>query len=121
MREVRSVVSAIAIAIMFAAVAVTQSNAAAFDGEWSVVIQTSQGKCGVYRAGVQVVDGQVRSNPGDYAISGTVSSSGATAVTVINEEGSATGSGRLKGSSGSGSWKSSSGACSGTWTATRRP
>jgi len=85
------------------------------------MIQTMQGQCGSYRAAVQISGGQVTSNAGDYAVSGGVNASGATAVTVINNDGSATGTGRLHGSSGSGRWRSSSGACAGTWSATKRP
>ena len=125
MSNLKHLFPAVAIAILFAAIGVTSSRqavaASAFDGHWSVEILTVQGKCGTYRAGVDISGGQVVSSPGDYAISGTVNSSGAAAVTVINEEGSATGTGRLHGSSGSGRWKSSSGECSGTWTATLRP
>jgi hypothetical protein len=123
MRKSISVVAAATIGL-FAAIAMTPSDAVAagsFDGQWSVVIQTSQGKCGIYRAAVQITDGEVVSNPGDYAVSGNVSASGVTSVRVINEEGSATGTGRLHGATGSGTWQSSSGACAGTWTATRRP
>jgi len=121
MSNLRHFIPALAIAILFAATGVTPSDAASFDGQWSVEIQTVQGKCGTYRAAVEIVNGHVVGSPGDYAISGRVSPSGATAVTVINEQGSATGTGRLHGSSGSGQWRSSSGECSGTWTATLRP
>jgi len=111
-----------AIAFLSLLTAATKSEAAGspFDGEWSVVIQTSAGKCGIYRAAVQIAGGQVMSREGDYAVSGRVSPNGATAVTVMNENGSASGTGRLSASSGSGKWRSSSGECSGTWTATRR-
>lgn len=125
MRHLKHLFPAIAIAMLSAAFGVTPSQAAAgasaFDGRWSVEIQTVQGKCGTYRAAVNITGGQVVGNPGDYAISGNVSSSGATAVTVINEQGSATGTGRLRGAAGSGKWRSSSGECSGIWTATMHP
>jgi hypothetical protein len=99
----------------------TRSEAAgsSFDGTWSVLIQTAQGQCGSYRAAVQITAGQVTSFAGDYGVSGSVSGSGATAVTVINEQGSATGTGRLTASAGSGQWRSSSGACAGTWSAAK--
>jgi hypothetical protein len=125
MSNVRNPIPAFAIATLLAAAGAASSGAAAraaaFDGEWSVEIQTTQGKCGTYRAAVSISGGQVVGRPGDYAISGTVNSSGTTAVTVINEQGSATGNGRLQGSKGTGRWKSSSGECSGTWNATLRP
>jgi hypothetical protein len=125
MRHLKNLFPVLAMAMLFAASGATPSTAAggaaAFDGHWTVEIQTVQGKCGVYRAAVDITGGQVVGRPGDYAISGNVSSSGATSVTVINEQGSATGSGRLHGSAGTGKWRSSSGECSGTWTATMRP
>jgi len=96
------------------------ARADSFDGVWSVLIATAQGNCGSYRAAVQISGGQVSSAEGDYAISGTVTGSGATAVTVISNQGSASGTGRLHGTSGSGRWRSSSGECSGAWTAARR-
>jgi len=111
------------VAAVFAATTwMTQPAAAAnpYDGDWSVFIQTTDGKCGTYRAAVQISNGQVASQPGDYAVSGTISTSGATNVTVINEEGSATGTGRLQGTAGTGKWRSSSGQCAGIWSATRR-
>jgi len=114
-----AVLTAAVTAIALGAIAVPQSHAAAFDGDWSVLIQTSQGKCGSYRAALQIIDGKVLSAQGDYAVSGTVNRSGATAVTVISNQGSATGTGRLRGASGIGKWRSSSGECSGTWSATR--
>ena len=79
MRTARSILSACAVGFFLTAGAVTQSNAAAgFDGEWSVAIQTTQGKCGSYRAGLQVAGGRVLSAPGDYAVSGTVSAQNPT-------------------------------------------
>jgi hypothetical protein len=123
MSKTRSVLSAIAILALFAAVGMRQSDAAgnsAFDGVWSVLIQTSQGNCGTYRAALEIARGQLVSREGDYAVSGSVNARGLAAVTVINNNGSATGTGRLRGSSGSGLWRSSSGECSGTWAATRR-
>jgi hypothetical protein len=123
MSKSRRILSAIALLTFFTVAAVRSSDAGgntAFDGPWSVLIQTSQGKCGTYRAALEVASGQVLSRDGDYAVSGSVNANGVTAVTVINNNGSATGTGRLRGSSGSGLWRSSSGECSGTWTATRR-
>jgi hypothetical protein len=124
MKTLRGAMTAAALAAFLVTLGMAQSEAAtansSFDGAWSVLIQTVEGKCGSYRAVLHISGGQVSSEQGDYAVSGTVSANGATAVTVINNDGSATGSGRLRGPSGSGQWRSSSGACSGTWTATRR-
>lgn len=120
MKASAAIVAAIAIAVSLVAIGVPQSRAATFDGDWSVLIQTVQGKCGSYRAALKIIGGRVLSAQGDYAVSGTVNAGGATAVTVISNQGSATGTGRLRGAAGSGQWRSSSGECSGTWTATRR-
>jgi len=116
-----SAVIVVAVAAMLGLMAKpSDAKADNFDGVWSVLIATAQGNCGSYRAAVQISGGRVSSAEGDYAVSGTVSRSGATAVTVIGNQGSATGSGRLHGTSGSGRWRSSSGECSGAWTAGRR-
>jgi hypothetical protein len=118
--------TAVAVAALLTAVAVEPSAAApnravrAFDGAWSVLINTAYGNCGSYRAAVQIADGRVVSNSQDYAASGYVTSTGVTAVTVASSVGNATGYGRLRGSVGGGQWRSASGECAGTWSAERR-
>ena len=121
MKPLMGLLTATATAIaLTTAVGVPQSRAESFDGDWSVLIQTAEGKCGSYRAALQIVGGKVLSAQGDYAVSGTVNASGTTAVTVISNQGRASGTGRLRGTSGTGKWRSSSGECSGTWSATKR-
>lgn len=120
MKTVGSVVAAAAMAMVLTGLGTARSHAANFDGDWSVLIETAQGKCGSYRAALQIVRGKMLSARGDYVVSGTVRASGATAVTVINNQGSAIGTGRLRGASGAGKWRSSSGECTGNWSATRR-
>lgn len=116
--------AAVAAAGLLAATAVEQADAAvrgrAFDGQWSVLINTAYGNCGNYRAAIDIVGGRVVSPSQDYTASGYVNANGATSVMVRSSAGSATGYGRLRDSTGAGRWRSSSGECAGTWTAFRR-
>jgi len=91
-----------------------------FDGEWSVSISTSYGNCGSYRAGVRISGGRVYSSGGDFNAAGSVNASGGISVRVSSSQGSAYGSGRLRGSSGGGRWRTTSGECGGSWYASRR-
>ena len=59
-------------------------------------------------------------NDFSYQISGAVVASGGIAVTVSKGGQSATGYGRLRGSSGGGRWSAGGNACYGTWSAMRR-
>src|ERR1700691_1297835 len=117
MKRTGGFVTAAAMAGLLLGVSAGASDAFArsngFDGVWTVMIATSQGNCGTYRAAVQIDRGVVTSPEGDYAVSGNVSPSGAPAVTVTSNQGSAHGIGRLQGASGGGRWRSSSGECSG--------
>jgi hypothetical protein len=126
------VVTAIALAALLVASVTTPSSAAgkqvrarshAYDGLWSVSIRTQDGPCDPsYRYPARIVGGQVRQADNDfsYQISGVVVSSGAIAVTVSKAGQSATGYGRLRGSSGGGHWIAAGGQCSGLWSAMRR-
>jgi hypothetical protein len=97
---------------------------AGFDGSWSVLIITETGECDrAYRYGIRIERGQIiYSGEAGVAFTGRVESNGQVAATVRRGEQSATGSGRLSGSSGAGTWKgqSSTGACGGRWEAERR-
>ena len=95
----------------------------AFDGLWSVSILTQAGPCNVsYRYPARIMGGRVTQadNNFSYQISGAVVASGAIAVTVYRMGQSATGYGRLHGSSGAGRWAAASNTCYGTWSAMRR-
>lgn len=98
--------------------------AAAFDGNWSVVIITENGTCDrAYRYPVRVVNGELRyEGEAGIAISGRVDGSGKLSATISRGQQSASGTGRLSRSSGSGTWsgKSKTDACSGRWEAERR-
>ena len=95
----------------------------AYDGLWSVSIHTAYGPCDPsYRYPARIIGGRVTQADNDfsYQISGAVVESGAIAVTVYRMGQSATGYGRLHGSSGAGRWAAASNTCYGTWSAMRR-
>ena len=95
-----------------------------FEGSWSVLIITETGECDrAYRYGIRVERGQiVYDGEAGVAFTGQVEGNGQLAATVQRGEQSATGSGRLSGSSGAGTWKgkSNTGLCGGRWEAERR-
>lgn len=93
------------------------------DGVWSVLIITEKGQCDRgYRYPVRIKGGKVgHLNPtSSFNINGRVSAGGGVFVKISRGEQSASGSGRIGGSSGDGKWKTASGECSGVWTAERR-
>jgi hypothetical protein len=95
----------------------------AYDGLWSVSIHTNYGPCDpTYRYPARIIGGRVMQADNDfsYQISGAVVSSGAIGVTVFRSGQSATGYGRLRGSSGAGRWSAGGNMCYGTWSAVRR-
>ena len=92
----------------------------AYDGVWSVLVQTQKGDCDpAYRYPIRIANGHLV-NAGDnaFTITGAVAPTGAITVTVSAAGKSASGSGHLAGTEGGGSW--TGGACSGSWTAERR-
>src|SRR5215469_16137456 len=100
-----------------------QVPARAFDGLWSVSIHTAYGPCDpTYRYPARIIGGRVMQADSDfsYQISGAVVASGAIGVTVYRAGQSATGYGRLRGSTGSGRWSAGGNLCYGTWSAMRR-
>ena len=73
-----------------------------FDGAWSVLIVTEQGKCDrAYRYPVKIENGAVT-------------------VWVARGNQSANGTGTMSATDGAGTWTAATGECSGTWTAERR-
>jgi hypothetical protein len=124
-----NVLTAIAVTGVFLATAATPSEAAkrgrssAYDGLWSVSIRTEAGPCDPsYRYPARIIGGLIRQADNDfsYQISGAVAKSGGIAVTVSKGGQSATGYGRLRGTSGGGRWTAGSNACYGTWSAMKR-
>jgi hypothetical protein len=93
---------------------------AAFDGSWSVAINTQSGACNPsYRFRVEIIDGDVVYE-GHSA--GQVSRNGGVWVNISQGGQQAAGQGRLSRNYGTGVWRGygSAGACAGTWQAQRR-
>jgi hypothetical protein len=94
-----------------------------FDGDWSVMIVTSNGACAAsYRSGVQIANGAVISGGGLVDLQGQVTPKGAVRVTVQSGSQWANGYGHLTKTRGGGQWRGqgTSGSCSGSWIAERR-
>jgi hypothetical protein len=103
--------------------AAKRGRSSAYDGLWSVSIRTEAGPCDPsYRYPARIIGGQIRQADNDfsYQISGAVVGSGGIAVTVSKDGQSATGYGKLRGSSGGGRWSAGGNACYGTWSAMKR-
>jgi hypothetical protein len=98
--------------------------ATAFDGAWSVLINTQSGPCDPqYRLGVRIVNGNIIHEGGGVAnAQGQVAANGNVWVSVSSGGQSASGQGRLARDSGTGTWsgQGSAGTCVGTWQAVRR-
>lgn len=93
----------------------------AFDGNWSVVINTLRGDCDrSLRYSVHIVDGHVVAGESSYRAAGHVGADGEIHVVVAEHGRTASGSGRLAGNNGRGQWRTSTGKCAGSWTAVRR-
>jgi hypothetical protein len=102
----------------------TRGGASAFDGDWSVLIQTRAGACEPsFRYGVRIQNGEVLNGGGAaVALGGRVAPNGAVRVSVAAGDQAAHGSGRLSRTTGGGTWQGqgSRGTCAGTWVADRR-
>ncbi len=97
------------------------ARVAAFDGEWSVLVQPLRGDCGgAYRYSVRISGGRVFSPDPSYQANGVVASNGAIRVVVSQGDQYASGFGRLGRDSGRGQWRTAKGECSGQWAAERR-
>jgi hypothetical protein len=93
---------------------------AAFDGSWSVAINTHSGACEPhYRFGVRIINGNVVH---EGRAAGRVSPNGGVWVNVSSGGQQAAGQGRLSLNHGTGVWRGSgsAGSCAGTWQAGRR-
>jgi hypothetical protein len=96
------------------------ARTAAFDGRWSIAIETVKGSCDRgYRVGLDIANGVVAYEGTPY---GRVTANGRVRVHLTIGEQRADGSGRLSQTSGAGVWRGvgSSGKCSGRWSAERR-
>lgn len=100
---------------------VARHGTRAFDGTWSVLLQTTRGNCpAAVRAGMQIVDGRLSADDQSYGLDGRVAPSGAVEVTVSAAGQGGDASGRLTRAAGRGRWQTWSGECAGQWTAARR-
>jgi hypothetical protein len=92
-----------------------------YDGIWNVLIITQAGSCDpAYSYPFRVSGGRI-SSAGPANVSGSVGRGGAVVVRISAGGRTASGNGRLGGSTGAGRWTArvSSGNCSGRWQATR--
>lgn len=127
MRTLGGTIIAVTAAALLTAAAATQVDAAtrtgAFDGIWSVTINTVKGTCPTGLRYPAKIDngrvGQAYQDPG-YTMAGSVRTDGSIFVMVAAGNQSASGHGRLKKIDGAGFWRTRDGQCSGTWTAARR-
>ena len=95
-----------------------QAEAATFDGEWSVRINSSSSQCGDGATlSIDINNGRIASSDAAVRASGHVAEAGIVSVTLLSGIRRAVGFGHLSGSSGSGTWRGTM--CSGTWTAQR--
>jgi hypothetical protein len=101
-----------------------KAGSSAFDGDWSVLIQTRMGECTPsYRYGVRIQNGEVLNGGSEQVeLEGRVARNGAVRVIVAAGGQEAHGAGRLSRTSGGGTWQGqgSAGTCAGIWVAERR-
>ena len=102
------------------------ATAAKFDGNWNMVLVTTNGHCGVINMGMAVNGGHISATSGKFvshkiALAGLISGSGATKINGVAGPRQAVGTGRFTQVKGSGKWNGTgpSGVCSGVWTAVR--
>jgi hypothetical protein len=112
-----------ALAIIYSA---PPAIAAQFDGNWSMVAETTRGHCGNIHIGLGINRGRIYSTGGSFAfypiqLGGRVSASGKVRMTAVAGPRTAHGTGRFGQIRGSGTWtgRGPSGLCSGVWNANR--
>jgi hypothetical protein len=119
-------ICAVALAAASATICSTPSAiAASFDGNWSVVAQTTQGHCGSMQFALSINRGRLYSGSGYYVfgypaqLDGRVSPSGYVQANGVAGPRAANATGLLRRFQGSGTWAGSgpSGVCSGVWNA----
>lgn len=100
--------------------------AARFDGNWSMVAETTRGHCGTIAVGLDIHRGRIHSTSGSFAfyairLAGRVSASGQARMDAVAGPRTAHGIGRFNRVRGSGTWagRGPSGLCSGVWNANR--
>jgi hypothetical protein len=100
--------------------------AAKFDGNWSMVAETTRGHCGNIEIGLGINGGRIYSTGGSFAgypiqLGGRVSASGNVQMNAVAGPRRAHGTGRFGQFRGRGTWagRGPSGDCSGVWSANR--
>jgi hypothetical protein len=100
--------------------------AASFDGNWSMLVVTTNGHCGKVNVGMGISHGRIYATRGKFAahriqLAGRVSTSGYAKINAVAGPRKAQGIGQFRGSKASGKWNGTgpSGVCSGIWTAVR--
>jgi len=123
LRGVKAVAVCAALSGLAVAAAPGKAAAAAYDGEWTVLVTTEQGKCDRnYRYNVSVSAGKIHyTSYTSVSLYGTVSPKGAVMVSIRHFDDVANGSGHLTARAGGGGWRGTGkdGACSGRWKAQR--
>jgi hypothetical protein len=126
MIDIGNRICAIALAAASAATCfIPSAIAEPFDGNWSVVAQTTQGHCGSMQFALAINRGRLYSSTGYYVfgypalLGGRVSPSGYVQANGVAGPRTAYATGRLHRFQGSGTWAGSgpSGVCAGIWTA----
>lgn len=97
-----------------------------FDGNWSMVAETTRGHCGTIVVGLGINRGRIHSTSGSFAfypiqLGGRISASGYVRMNAVAGPRIAHGTGRFGRLQGSGTWagRGPSGVCSGFWSASR--
>src|SRR4030081_866149 len=109
------------LALAAPSIADARTRGGGYDGIWNVLIITQAGGCDpAYSYPFRISGGRI-SSAGPANVSGSVGRGGAVVVRISAGGRTASGSGRLGGSTGAGRWTArvSSGNCSGSWQATR--
>src|SRR5262245_13894787 len=104
---------------------IPSATASPFDGNWTVLAQTTEGHCGSMQFGLAINRGQLSSASGYYVfgypaqLGGRVSPSGYVDANGVAGPRTVHATGRLRRFQGSGTWAGSgpSGVCSGVWNA----
>jgi hypothetical protein len=104
----------------------TAAIAAPFDGNWRMVVVTTNGHCGKVGVGMGISNGRIYSTSGKFAmhriqLAGHVSASGQAKINAVAGPRQAQGIGRFVRSKAAGKWAGTgpSGVCSGIWSAVR--
>jgi hypothetical protein len=116
---------ALAAALAFAGFA-PSAIAAQYDGNWNMLVVTTNGHCGKIKVGLGVTKNRVYSTSGSFVLhpirlAGRISSSGQVRMNAVAGPRVAKGTGRFVRAHAKGTWSGTgpSGLCSGIWTAVR--